>query len=349
MRKHLKNIIITCILVSVIVPIIDYLFESLNGKDVSILIFLLNIFGTLIITATLTTANLFVFEFYHRKFPRKENFWKRITLELLGTAVIATVATSVLYLPMLYLSRLTGANVNDPRFSFVNTLGGVNLVSLIVSLFYEAYFMFEAWKRALIESEKMKREAAEAQYAALRNQVNPHFLFNNLNSLSSLIRMSPEKAIDFVDRFSKIYRYVLDVSDKIVVHLSEEISFLQSYCFLQQTRFGDNLIINTNIDASKLNDYMVPLSIQLLIENVTKHNEVSSEFPMKIDIYCENDFLVIKNKLQKKDHFANKLDNHGIGLATLTERYKHITELEPKFYVEDNHYIAKIPLLKEAL
>ncbi len=185
----------------------------------------------------------------------------------------------------------------------------------------------------------------ESKYAVLKNQVNPHFLFNSLNSLNSLIRISPEKAIEFVDKFSKIYRYVLDVNDKMVVELYEEVDFLQSYYFLQKIRFGVNLKIEVNIDAKKLNDFILPLSIQMLLENAIKHNEISMEKPLTISISADEDYLIISNNLQRKNVFEH---SNGIGLANLKERYKHFTDAEPMFYYTDNSYIAKIPIIHES-
>jgi len=120
---------------------------------------------------------------------------------------------------------------------------------------------------------------------------------------------------------------------------------LQSYYFLQKIRFGDSLTINVKIDADRLNDYVLPLSIQILIENAIKHNEVSSEHPMLIELVAENSFLIVSNNLQKK---INLEEGTGIGLLNLKDRYKHITELQPEFIVTTEKYIAKIPLIKEA-
>jgi LytS/YehU family sensor histidine kinase len=218
------------------------------------------------------------------------------------------------------------------------------IVNTIIVAIYEGQHMIRNWLHSLIEVEKLRREKAESQYSALRNQVNPHFLFNSLNSLSSLIRISPDRAIEFVDKFSKIYRYVLDVNDKILVELKQELDFLQSYYFLQKIRFGNNLVVEVNIDANKLNDFILPLSLQIVIENAIKHNEISSVKPLRISVFVEEEFLVISNNLQKKEVLEHST---GIGIANLQERYKHFTDLEPEFFIKGQNYYAKIPIIHE--
>src|SRR5208337_2619070 len=194
-------------------------------------------------------------------------------------------------------------SVDSLKQGIFNNITIAVIVNTIVVAIFEGQSLIRKWLHSLIEMEQLKREHAESKYAVLKNQVNPHFLFNSLNSLNSLIRISPEKAIEFVDRFSKIYRYVLEVSDKMVVELYQELNFLQSYYFLQKIRFGNNLNIDVTVDAKKMNDFILPLSIQMILENAIKHNEISSEKPLKISVTVEGDFLVISNNLQRKEVF----------------------------------------------
>lgn len=184
----------------------------------------------------------------------------------------------------------------------------------------------------------------ESQYAALKDQLNPHFLFNSLNSLNSLIRLSPQKAIEFVENFSQIYRYVLDMHDKMVVDLQTELEFVNAYYFLQKIRYGDALELEIRLQPVKNEYFLLPLSVQLLIENCIKHNELSLERPLKIVLEKKDNYLVIRNNLQKKIVWEN---HTGIGQKNLLERYKHFTDEKPLFYIAENEYWALIPLLKE--
>jgi two-component system, LytTR family, sensor kinase len=344
-KSFFRSVIITCIVLGISIPFFEYLHSRISNEPYDIKFFFISFIFTIIISAAITSANLIVFKYYHQKYPYKKLFAKRIIFELSGTAIIASTVISILYLPLKWMVDCTGITYNKIEYSYLNLLLGVNGVNLVASLFFETYFLFIQWRELLIESERMKRETAESQYLALKNQVNPHFLFNNLNSLSSLIRLSPDKAIEFVDKFSKIYRYVLDMSDKMVVKLQEELSFLNSYYFLQKIRFGDNLTININIEAERLNDFVLPLSLQILIENVIKHNEVSSEYPMVIELKTDRDFLIVSNNLQKKSNIA---ESTGIGLTNIKDRYFHLTNIQPEFSVIGKQYVAKIPLIKEA-
>lgn len=225
----------------------------------------------------------------------------------------------------------------------VNTLVIGIIMTVIVTLFEEGSFFFREWKTELIQGEQLKKEMAESQYEALKNQVNPHFLFNSLNSLTALVHKDPDKAVEFISEFSKIYRYVLEVSGKVVVELSRELDFLQSYFFLQKIRFGENLKIEINIPSGKLNHFVPPLSLQLLAENVIKHNEISSAKPLHIYISADENFLVMKNDLQRRDE---PVDSTGIGLKNLRGRYETISELVPSFSANGKFFIARIPLIE---
>jgi len=165
-----------------------------------------------------------------------------------------------------------------------------------------------------------------------------------LNALVSLIPQSPEKAVEFVNKFSKIYRYVLDVKDKIVCEIKDELDFADSYCFLQKIRFGESLMIDKHIDSNYLNHFLPPLSLQLLVENAIKHNEISKTNPLEIKIYTQNDFVFVENTLKPK---AVKNESTGIGIKNLTDRYAHLSDKIPEFYIKNNIYIAKIPIITE--
>ena len=143
---------------------------------------------------------------------------------------------------------------------------------LVGTLLTNAIMFFKNWKEAAVQQEKLKREQLALQYETLKSQVNPHFLFNNLNSLTSLISTNPDKAIDFVKKLSEVYRYVLDQKDHELVALDTELKFLESYIFLQKIRFETNL--DVLIDVESKNYKVIPLSLQMMVENAIKHNEI---------------------------------------------------------------------------
>ena len=189
---------------------------------------------------------------------------------------------------------------------------------------------------------KVQKENLQSQFEVLKSQINPHFMFNSLNVLSGLINADVAKAQLFIDEFSQIYRYVLETIEQPVVTLNKELDFMRSYLFLQQIRYGASLTYTVNIIAEQLQLLVPPLSLQVLLENAMKHNIVNEEKPLKIEIYSKGDFLLIKNPIQPKISGTST----GLGLKNLIKRYALISKLEPKFKVENNYYIAKIPLIK---
>jgi len=189
---------------------------------------------------------------------------------------------------------------------------------------------------------KVQKENLQSQFEVLKSQINPHFMFNSLNVLSGLINSDVAKAQLFIDEFSQIYRYVLETIEQTVVTLGKELDFMRSYLFLQQIRYGESLTYSVDIIAGQLQLLVPPLSLQVLLENAMKHNIVNEEKPLKIEIYCKGDFLIIKNPIQPKISGTST----GLGLKNLIKRYALISKLEPKFKVENNYYIAKIPLIK---
>jgi LytS/YehU family sensor histidine kinase len=177
------------------------------------------------------------------------------------------------------------------------------IVTTIIMLFFTARGFLLSWRKAAIDIEKIQKEHISSQYEALKNQVNPHFLFNSLNALSALVYDQPDKAVEFINRLSDVYRYVLDSKDKEVVPVSEELTFIESYLFLLKARFENNLIAEIKIDGK--DGYVPPMSIQMLIENAVKHNEISQEHPLKLSLFQQDQYIYVQNNIQLKDHRDN--------------------------------------------
>ena len=191
-------------------------------------------------------------------------------------------------------------------------------------------------------ADNLQEELTQIRFEVLKSQINPHFMFNSLNVLSGLITVDVAKAQLFIDEFSQIYRYVLETIEQPVVTLNKELEFMRSYLFLQQIRYGEFLTYSVNIQSELLQMVVPPLSLQVLLENAMKHNIVNKEKPLYIEIYSEEDYLIIKNPIQPKISGTST----GLGLKNLVKRYALISHLKPIFKVIDNHYVAKIPLIK---
>jgi sensor histidine kinase YesM len=251
---------------------------------------------------------------------------------------------------------------NTDFWAYVRRGGGLLIMIIeivtvvIIALVLYTDEFFRSWREAVRNEEALKREKLALQYESLKNQVNPHFLFNSLNSLSGLIGQDDEKATQFVKQLSDIYRYVLEHKDREVVSLNTEMQFVQNYVNLMKIRFGNNLIVKVNMNGSD-QVKLIPLSIQMLVENAIKHNIVSEEKPLHIDIEMQGgNFLIVRNNLQKKSSMlkeeSNEWEKHG--LKNIKSRYEYLSRkpfevngsTEEPFPQELNgSFIVKVPLI----
>jgi len=193
-----------------------------------------------------------------------------------------------------------------------------------------------------IFNELLQKENVLAQFETLKNQLNPHFLFNSLNILSSLVKIDTEKAVKFISEFSKVIRHTLEIKEFEVVPLSEESAITDSYIYLQKIRYNDKLKVKKHLEDTYLNVKIPPFALQILVENAIKHNIISEESPLEINIYIENDYLCVSNNLQIRNE---NVISTKVGHQNLFDRYRLISDLKPVFYIEKNLYIAKIPLI----
>lgn len=217
------------------------------------------------------------------------------------------------------------------------------LITLIIMSIEIGSQFFNKWKNSLAEVEKYKKESVEAQLENLKSQVNPHFLFNNLSVLSSLVYKDQDKAVDFINQFSKVYRYILDHKSKELIELETELKFIESYCYLLKIRFGEGIKFNINIPDEKKRLMLPPMALQLLIENTIKHNETSSDMPLFVDIFTNDDYLIVSNNLQ-----VRKLNEESsrTGLKNIMSRYRHYTNMEVHINISQKTFEVQLPLLK---
>ncbi|MBN2774407.1 MAG: histidine kinase, partial [Prolixibacteraceae bacterium] len=216
------------------------------------------------------------------------------------------------------------------------------VIFVIIAAIIYAISFFKAWRFQVSESEKIKSEALSLKYQVLQNQVNPHFLFNSLNILGSLIDIDTEKAKEFTRGLSHFYRDVLHFKDQDIISLKEEIEFVRKYIYLQQIRFGKSLeveiIANENIKGN-----VIPLSLQTLVENAIKHNEISQANPLSIVIAITDDYeLIVENNSQPKNVTEA---GSGTGLKNLAGRYEFLTGKEVVITQNEKYFRVKLPLI----
>lgn len=254
--------------------------------------------------------------------------------------VYSAPAFMAVHLLNFYIWR--GMNFDQAWPYIIRSLPASMLVSVFLSLLFTATGFFKAWKQSFIQGEKLKAEMLSYKYESLRNQLNPHFLFNSLNVLSDLVYDDQALAVRFIRQLSDLFRYVLDSRDKEVVPLSEELAFIQSYIFLLKTRFEEKLKINIEVSAEN-DDYIVPMTIQLLIENAVKHNELSEAFPLRLSISRKGDYLEIENTLKRKNVGD---DSKGTGLQNIRQQFAFLTDLPVEIFPTEQKYLVRVPILK---
>ena len=217
-----------------------------------------------------------------------------------------------------------------------------SIILLFVHFIRSGVYFYNQWHRYLVQSEKLKKETIKVQFESLKQQVNPHFLFNSLNALTSLIYKDQDLAAKFVEQLSKVYRYVLENKDKELVTLHTELDFIYSYLFLLKIRFRENLRVEIDVPSELMNHQVAPLTMQLLMENAIKHNIVSRDEPLSIHVYVEGDYIIIKNNLQLRESHE---ESTGVGLKNIINRYKFITDKKVGVEVTAESFVAKLPLL----
>jgi LytS/YehU family sensor histidine kinase len=216
-------------------------------------------------------------------------------------------------------------------------------ISVSIAAFFTGTDFLKNWKAEAVRAERLEKEKIATQYESLRNQVNPHFLFNSLNALSELVYENQELAVKYIRQLSQVYRYVLDSRNNEVATIRDELDFLDSFIFLQKIRFGDNLDIQINVEKNE-SAYVLPLSLQILMENAIKHNVVSEANPLVIRLEQQGQYLVFRNKIIRKKSIDA---GTGIGLENIKMRYQYLTDVPVIIEEKSEEFIVMIPTITE--
>lgn len=322
---------------------------------VSIVVFLMNpktlenyFYGLvicLVYSFFLGVSNGFVNKFLSKKYSWTEETTKRTILGIVVTVIVNVIVCYLCgYINFVVIQKTaTAEEFFSDKYAFTNWFT-IN-IALLASAFLHAKSFMEEWKRASrkeVVEQKLIAKSANAQFESLKNQLDPHFLFNSLNVLSSLIDENPNQAQRFTASMSKIYRYVLEQKDKELVTVEEEIEFAKIYCDLLKTRFENSVNFEFKVKDTDLKSFVVPLSLQLLLENCIKHNFATSSKPLNITIYSENGYLFIENNLQEREQVK---DSAGIGLSNIVQRYSLLTKTNVFIEKSNEFFRVKIPIL----
>ncbi len=293
---------------------------------------------SIIFTAGLWIGCLLIVSYLWRKFPWEHHPIKHLIIEI----VALLVYTNVFSLGMFALEKsLNIYNVQD--LSYENLVMGAfttNLITLFITSLHEAVFFYKQWKLHFSKSARLEKDNIEAKYETLKSQINPHFLFNSLNSLTTLVDDNNE-AVDYIQNLSEFLRYVLKSRDRELVLVRDEVTMLQKYLSLQKSRFRNNLQVQLQIPENFYHLSLPPLVLQMLVENCIKHNIISKDKPLEIHVFVENNTIVVKNNIQQKI----KVESTGQGLKNIVARFRFFTHRDVKISQTNGFFTVEVPLL----
>jgi sensor histidine kinase YesM len=297
--------------------------------------------GGLIFTSTYWIGDRYILIFFRKKYPSVSSITKRV----LFTALAIIIYTIVVMVLVTAFMNFIGFDPSEMKAntSFARALTASLITTAIVLLLYESVYFINLWKSSLVLSEKLRKDQIESQLQFLKTQVNPHFLFNSLNTLSSLIPHDSEQAVNFVQHLSSVYRRLLDNDQRQTITLREELQNAGDFIYLIKTRFQEGVQIEISPEAKSNSFYIVSMSVQMAIENAVKHNIASVRRPLKIVIEIQNDWLVIKNNLQPRQEITS---GSLTGLKNISSRYQLLFEREIRIDDDGEFFILYLPLIE---
>ncbi|UFH51942.1 sensor histidine kinase [Spirosoma sp. KNUC1025] len=229
--------------------------------------------------------------------------------------------------------------------AYIQRANNVFSIVIMLSAFYLMINLraFQQLKDVQLKAERLEKAALLSQFEALKNQLSPHFLFNSLSILTSMVHEDADLSEQYIKQLSKVYRYILEQRDQELVSLKTELDFIRAYTFLLQIRFENKFDVVIDVTPAQQSQYRIaPLSLQLLVENAVKHNRMSVDEPLRVHMYCQDDRLIIENPWQPRDRPE---PSTGVGLQNIINRYALLTDLTIGYGQEGDTFVVKIPLL----
>jgi sensor histidine kinase YesM len=344
--KSFIKILALSLIIAFILFVVEIVFRYSSNIDVEYNFQLLKVFGYYVMySISLTFVNSSFFEYINERVVWNRYKKYRLAIGFLGSVII-TIGT-VFLIRIFHRVVLDGVTYNE--FLATETMDFYYtslIITIVASLFFHAFYFYQELQKNKIKEQKVIAGTASAKFDALKNQLDPHFLFNSLNVLTSLIDENPESAQKFTTALSKVYRYVLEQKNKDLVTVDEELEFAKTYMSLLKMRFEDSIIFEIPEQASNPESKVVPLSLQLLLENAVKHNMVTSSKPLHIKIYETNNLLVVENNLQPKQIVKK---SSGVGLDNIRQRYDLLTDRKVNINQQAESFAVAIPMLTKQI
>ena len=323
------------IMISVISVFVDYGYSHTDAGFFNCLIV------SVIRTSLIWNGSMVIIQYGINRFSMFKETFKLITFQVLALSLLVLIVESgEIFVVQNYLHISLGHS------SWVALVIGSLVITFMISSIYSSVSFFIQWKENLLRAQMLEQANLEARYDTLRNQVNPHFLFNSLNTLLVLVKDNPV-ASKYVESISEIMRYMLQSREKEVTRLSEELKIAKDFIFIQQSRFGDKLRVEFDV-PDKYDQYEIPpLAIQMLLENALKHNVVSREHPLSVKVYVsESKYVVVENTIRAKTDLE---PSTGVGLENISNRYIHLTGKDIIIRRENGKFVVMLPLFEKTI
>ncbi len=299
------------------------------------------IFGTIVVWE----CNRWGIIFSRRRFPDLAQTRQRVLFQLAWFLVFSSLIRITQTVVYQAIGLFPGEDYRLFKPYFFNTLVSV-AGTIQVAAFFEGIYLYRRWRVAYTEGQELKKANLQSQLESLKTQINPHFLFNNLNSLSALIATDAPQAERFLDELASVYRYLLQQNNRDLCPLADELQFIQAYFHLLKTRYGDGIHLQTAVEERYLTHRLPPLTLQLLVENAIKHNVISSALPLTIRLYTQGGRLFVENNLQRK---KVAVASNGIGLQNIMMKYALLDHSEIVVHDDEASFRVGLPLLAPAV
>jgi sensor histidine kinase YesM len=292
-------------------------------------------------TFVIWEGSRYIMQYFVRKYPHYSQTKQRLLLEGVTVLCYLLVVTFILDYLLVNIWQLKVSAEENLFEGFQHSLAP----TFVVGLIYETNFFFTGWKDYMIKTEALARVNVQSQLDSLKSQLDPHFLFNSLNTLAALIDDTNVDAQEYLSKLADVYRYVLVNREKNTVSIADEIAFIDAYVYLNKTRFRENLEVEMQVPKETYQQQIAPLSLQILIENAIKHNIISKDKPLKIKVLWQNDYLIVENNLQEKRILEQSTK---VGLQNITNRYKLLSSQPIEIEKTSQFFTVRLPILRIA-
>lgn len=314
-----------------------YVLHSFNQMDLSIK-------GTIvfiILVIIVFEIDGFVTRYFQKLFGQTAYFFNRFILPFLVSFIICSVILFLLYIPIKLQQIKAGSRDSINLYHFITISSVLFFFVVVANAIHQIIFLIQKWQEESNRAAKLEKENMQSKLQVLKNQISPHFLFNNFNTLYGLIKDNSTIAGDFLLKLSAIYRRILTQRNEEVIPLEEEIKTVEDYFFLLKTRFGKDIQFKLSLQQNKTPYYIPPLTLQMLLENAIKHNSFDEDHPLQIHIIQNKDSVeVINNHYPHKGSFST-----GIGLQNIQNRYTILSDQKIEIEPKERTFCVRVPLL----